>query len=212
MKNNTDLTNRRFGRLIAIQQVENDKHNHQQWKCLCDCGRTKVVLKNSLTSGRTRSCGCLYKETRTTASATHGQSKTRLFAIWASMIERCVNANGHDWKYYGGRGIKVCDEWQTFEPFSRWASDNGYSDNLTIDRIDVNGDYEPSNCRWADWQTQMNNTTRNHFIAANGEKHTLAEWSRITGISMSTILYRVKAGWKPEDIINTGKHIIRSYR
>lgn len=137
---------------------------------------------------------------------------TRLFHIWANMLQRCENANRKDYSYYGGKGIKVCEEWKAFANFSKWAHENGYEENLTIDRIDRSGDYTPSNCRWASWVAQMNNTSRNHFITANGETHTVAEWSRITGISLSTLNYRIKGGWKPEDIINTRKHIIKYAR
>lgn len=212
MKSNADIINRRYGRLTAVKQVENDKHNHRQWLCRCECGNEIVVLQNSLTSGRTRSCGCYYKETRRTSARTHGQSKTRLFHIWAEMLERCKNTNRHDYKYYGGKGVTVCEEWKVFEVFAKWAHESGYAENLSIDRIDSNGDYTPANCRWADWVTQMNNTNRNHFITANGETHTVAEWSRITGISLSTLNYRISGGWKPEDIISKSKHIIRYAR
>ena len=123
------------------------------------------------------------------------------------MVGRCENPNRKDYRYYGGKGIKVCENWKTYINFSKWAHQSGYADNLTIDRMDANGDYEPNNCRWVDWFAQMNNTTRNHFITANGETHTIAEWSRITGIGLSTIFYRIKAGWNPEDIVNTKKHM-----
>lgn len=209
MRKIQDITNNRYGRLIALERVENDKYNHPQWLCQCDCGNKTVVLKSSLVSGRTRSCGCYHKDTRHTCATTHGQSKTRLFCVWAEMRGRCKNPNRKDWKYYGGKGVRVCDEWNKFENFSKWAYENGYTNDLTIDRIDVNGDYTPMNCRWADWVTQMNNTSRNHFISANGQTHTLAEWSRITGISLSTINWRIAHGWNAEDVVNLQKHIIR---
>lgn len=190
----TDIIGNRYGRLVVVERAENDKYNHIQYKCICDCGNERVVAKASLVSNKTRSCGCYYKDTRKTCASTHGQSKTRLFHCWWSMIERCENHKYRDYKYYGGRGIKVCEEWKEFEEFAKWAYNNGYEDTLTIDRIDVNGNYEPTNCRWATRLTQANNTTRNRYIVHNGERKTISEWARITGKSQRTIYGRLKRG------------------
>lgn len=201
MKSNIAITNCRYGRLTAVKRVENDKYNHKQWLCRCACGNEIVVLQSSLISGRTRSCGCYYKDTRQTSARTHGQSKTRLFHIWTEMLARCKYQSRNDYQYYGGKGIKVCEEWQAFENFAKWAQENGYTENLTIDRIDTDGDYTPANCRWATRQTQMNNTTRNRVVTVNGVSKTLAEWSRENKIKYHTIQDRLARGWNETDAV-----------
>ena len=120
------------------------------------------------------------------------------------MKYRCNNPNCSSYADYGGRGIKVCDEWQNYIPFSEWALANGYDDSLTIDRIDVDGNYEPSNCRWATKKEQQNNLRRTTFIEYNGEKKSISEWSEIFGISKQTIAYRIKAGWDLDKVFARG--------
>lgn len=128
-----------------------------------------------------------------------GVSYTRLYQTHKSMLDRCNNPKSHIFNRYGGRGIKVCDEWaNNYEAFMEWAFANGYTDELTIDRIDVNGNYSPENCRWADKKVQLNNTRRNHFVECNGEHHTLAEWEEITKISQKTLERRINTGWDVE--------------
>lgn len=195
MRNSADITGLKFGKLTALKRVSNDKYGHAIWLCECECGNQISVLKSSLTTGRTRSCGCLFKQTRHTAAKTHGQSKTRLFGVWVNMHERCENPHRKDWRYYGGKGVKVCDEWSEFTAFAEWATRNGYSDNLTIDRVDVNGGYNPDNCRWVSWEKQMNNTTRNRRITADGKTLTLAEWAKESGIKYRTLQWRLSHGW-----------------
>ena len=132
-------------------------------------------------------------------TGTHKMSYTRIYKTWQGMKSRCSYMNDRHYKDYGGRGIKVCDGWQEFEPFYRWAMANGYSDNLTIDRIDVNGNYEPSNCRWADRKSQANNRTNNKVIEYKNERHTLSEWSEILCINYSTLAARLnKYKWSVE--------------
>ena len=123
------------------------------------------------------------------------KGKERIYEIWANMKYRCNNKNCVNFKNYGGRGIRVCEEWNAFENFYKWAIDNEYSDNLTLDRIDVNGNYEPENCRWATWEEQANNRRRNSRITYNGETHTISEWARIKNLSPRLIcerLYRLR--------------------
>ena len=132
----------------------------------------------------------------------HGMARTRLYRSWTSMRNRCNWKKDKEYKHYGGRGIKVCDEWQNnFEPFMEWALSNGYDDTLTIDRIDVNGNYEPDNCRWITRKEQNNNMTSNVRLTHNGVTHNLTEWSKITEISYSTLQGRIRRGWKTEDIL-----------
>ena len=168
-----DLTGQRFGGLTVIGFAKKSNDRQYMWKCRCDCGNEIVIRSHSLRSGNTRSCGCLQKETNIKLRQTHGMTKTRLYNIWQSMKQRCSLPSASCYKYYGGRGITVCNEWQNFEPFCEWALANGYADNLTIDRIDVNGNYEPNNCRWLTIQEQQNNTRRSHNITFNGITKTL---------------------------------------
>lgn len=198
-----DLTGKKFHRLTVIKRLENKiyKNGSQKarWLCKCECGKESIVASESLTGNHIKSCGCLKLETLKKVNTKHGGKHTRLYRTWIGIKTRCYNKNEYSYKDYGGRGIIVCDEWvNDFQAFHDWAIENGYDDNLTIDRIDVNGNYEPINCRWADKNTQMNNTTRSHYLEYNGETHTIAEWSKIKGLKYSTFFYRIKRGWSIE--------------
>lgn len=160
MPKSIDLTGQHFGRLTVLRRVEN-RGRYPCWECKCACGRTTYITTPSLRSGHTISCGCYRKEVElenlSIHRQTHGQSYSRLYRTWANMKARCENPNNHNYVYYGGRGIRVCDESKSFEPFEAWALSNGYSENLTIDRINVDGNYEPANCRWATVTEQNRN-------------------------------------------------------
>lgn len=134
----------------------------------------------------------------------HGESKTRLYNIWDNMKARCYRVSGRGYEHYGGRGIRICDEWlNSYEAFAKWARENGYSDDLSIDRIDVNGDYTPDNCRWVDVYVQANNRTDNVFLTVDGKTKTMSEWSRVTGINKKTIEERLKRGMSDEEAVKT---------
>lgn len=194
MGNFIDLTGQKFGRLTVIKRIENDSRNHARFLCQCDCGNFKNILSRSLKSGKTKSCGCLAKEVHSKSKFKYKKEKNfkRIYNIWNSMKQRCNNIKSKDYKNYGGRGIKVCDEWKNdFMSFYNWTINNGYKDDLTLDRIDVNGNYEPNNCRWVTWKEQGNNTRVNRIIEYNGKKKTLSEWAKELNINYSTLNNRI---------------------
>lgn len=201
-----DITGQRFGRLTAIEPIGKTKAGNIIWRCKCDCGNEKNVSTKFL--GRdTLSCGCLGRERRQAKLQTHGMSRTRLYNVHRTMVGRCTNPNAHEYENYGGRGIKVCNEWRDFEAFAKWALENGYAEKergkCTLDRINPNGDYEPSNCRWVTMKTQERNKRNNHLITFRGETHCMSEWAEIAGLKYVTFTHRVKAGWSMERIMST---------
>ncbi len=198
-----DLTGKKFGRLTVIKRVENDKYNHILYLCKCDCGKEKIIKGVSLKNGNTKSCGCLQKEkAKLTKNVIHGKSHDRIYIIYWGMKKRCYNKKEKNYYLYGGRGITICEEWlNSFENFYNWAINNGYKEGLTIDRINVNGNYEPNNCRWSDLFVQANNTRRNKYILFKGELRTLAEWCRILKINYNTAKSRLRYSWDIERIL-----------
>ena len=196
-----DLAGVRFGRLIAKERAES-KNGKARWFCVCDCGQTTVVTTDSLRHGYTKSCGCLYKDSRKTChtQTVHGGSYTRLYSVWQGMKYRCYNENHKQYKNYGGRGISMCDEWKNdFAEFQGWAIENGYDENAskgrcTIDRIDNDGNYSPSNCRFITALEQCKNRRTNHWVVANGEKMIVKDCARKYNIPRTTIANRDKRG------------------
>lgn len=154
-----DLTGQKFGMLTVIEYVGKNKQRNATWKCRCDCGNEKIISSTALLNNGQKSCGCQGSSASLGERSTvHGEYKTRLHRIWSHIKDRCYNKNFEKFKDYGGRGITVCDEWRnSYQAFSEWAKASGYADDLTIDRIDVNGNYEPKNCRWVDYSTQNQN-------------------------------------------------------
>lgn len=200
-----DLTGQRFGRLVVIERSANSKSGKAKWLCKCDCGNDIVVFATNLVRGLTHSCGCFNREVLSERSCTHHLSESRLYETWSGMKKRCYNANSKSFPAYGGRGIGVCNEWKDdFRTFYDWAMSNGYADDLTIDRIDVNGNYSPENCRWVDKLTQANNCRTNHYLTFNGKTQSIAEWARELGVSDSLIRQRLlKLGWSVERALTT---------
>ena len=166
----SNLKGQRFGALTVVEETsKRSKKGEVYWTCKCDCGNTtQPIMASHLKSGHTKSCGCFQKKQSKNANEKHGLSTTRIYSIWNGMKNRCYREYDIGYKNYGGRGIKICDEWlHNFEAFYEWAISNGYADNLTIDRIDTNGNYEPSNCRWATMKEQQNNKRNSKGVGIN---------------------------------------------
>lgn len=195
-----DLTGQRFGRLTVIRATEQrTSFGCVIYECLCDCGNVCLVWGNRLTTkthSRKRSCGCLYEETH----EPHGGSSTNLYMRWSKMKDRCSNPNAQNYKRYGGRGIRVCDDWQnSFATFRDWALSNGYKEELTLDRIDVNGNYCPENCRWITNGEQQRNRRNNLIVEMGGQKMSLSDWCEKLGIPYVIAYSRIHTyHWSPE--------------
>ena len=186
-----DETGNRYGRLTVIGFAGVGAEKRALWRCRCDCGRETVLPGNNLRSGNTKSCGCLNIDMSTKRivklNTKHGKTHDPLFKRWSSMLTRCENPNAINYKDYGGRGIKVCEEWHDFEVFYNWAVANGYKPKLTIDRIDSNGNYEPGNCRFANRITQAQNRRSTRFIEFNGETMCLVDWAMEYGVDPTNL-------------------------
>ena len=190
-----------------INRLYRDKNKNSKIyvNCTCICGNSKDVLLYSILGGNTKSCGCynsrLTKERNTKHSLASREKRDRLYNIWLDMRKRCYTQTSKSYVNYGGRGIKVCDEWDDYLSFRSWALNNKYNDKLSLDRINVNGNYEPDNCRWADNYTQARNKRNSHFLNYNGKCLTISEWSRELGISRGTILQRLTKGKPLKDVL-----------
>ena len=195
-----DISGQRFGRLIVIKENGTTKNGDIRWLCRCDCGNEKTITGSKLRSGHTQSCGCLQRETIRKIRTKHNMSSASLYSIWGNMKERCYRKTNNRYYRYGARGITVCDEWHDFANFSEWAFDNGYEEGLSIDRIDIDKNYEPGNCRWIPLSEQMQNRSNTHWVEYNNEKICMSEFSRRIGISLSMVYKRLKKGMSGDDI------------
>lgn len=191
-----DISGMKFGKLTALKAVGKNGKGEYLWECVCDCGNRRTVNVSNLLLGRSTSCGC--------SRSTHGMTNSSLFNVWRSMKERCINPNYPNYKNYGGRGITVCSKWlDSFEAFYQWAIHSGYEKGLQIDRTDNEKGYSPDNCRWVTALQNENNRRNNHLMTCDGETHTLAEWSRITGMPSTTIVTRLHRGKTIEEALKT---------
>lgn len=197
-----DLTGKRFGRLLVIKKDPKRPKSGTKWICQCDCGRVVSVFSRNLRRGTSTSCGCYKRDNP--SRVTHGMSGSRLYGIWSNMKTRCENPKSKAYGRYGGRGIKICDQWQDPSCFFEWAEANGYEESLTIERIDNDKGYSPENCRWASREEQGNNKSNNRTFTLGGKTQNLSQWCREFGLDYTTAHKRIFGlGWSFEKAMKT---------
>lgn len=202
-----NLVGERFGRLTVVERADS-KNCHVRWLCKCDCGKECIVHGTSLKSGNTTSCGCYKTENAKRLYSGVRQNDKRLYAIWNGIKQRCQNTNCRSYSNYGGRGIKICDEWANdYESFYNWAVRSGYQHGLQIDRIDNDGDYCESNCRFVCQKTQANNKRNVALYTINGETMSLSQWCEVYHQDYYLVRQRVvKLGWTIQDALTLPKN------
>ena len=212
MPRKKDLTGMKFGMLTVLHEAERDSRRKVTWHCRCDCGKELDVLSCYLLGGKKKCCGCSTWDILSAKNRRHGETNTRLHKTWQNMRNRCRNKNSKDYPDYGGRGIKVCDDWiNSYESFRDWAVVSGYSDGLSIDRIDVNGDYCPENCRWVTQKEQSRNTRRNIHVEKDGFSGCLLDYCVLNDLNYHTVISRLNLGWPIEEAISS-TDTIKNYR
>lgn len=196
MSKKHNLAGEIFGRLTVVESDHVDERGRTYWLCECNCSQHTqlVVREDSLLRGNTTSCGCKHRESARNRSTKHGLCGTPLHNAWKNMMQRCENPHDKQYRLYGGRGVRICENWHNFEYFKNWALDNGYEVGLTIDRRNNNEGYDPDNCRWVSQVTQQNNRRNNHRIEYCGENRTIAEWARLFNVNYKTLWNHVKQG------------------
>jgi hypothetical protein len=199
-----NLVGKTFNRFTIIKVIDEPSNGHKRCLCKCSCGTYKIVRYEALKSGSTQSCGCLRRENAVELGKgqyKHGLSATRVYRIWYGMVDRCNEPTNAEYHNYGGRGIIVCDEWLDFMNFYTWATNNGYSGKMSIERKDVNGNYEPSNCSWIPSSEQNFNKRNTHNITINGITQPMGKWAHLYGIKLQTMYKRLNAGWTGENLL-----------
>ena len=207
MKTITDITGNVYGRLTVLSFAGHSSHKRPlpQWHCECECGQSITVVGPHVKNGNTLSCGCLRKEVAKQRATSHGRKTSRTYQVWQGMKARTTNPNNGHYHVYGGRGIEVCDEW--FNSFETFLKDMGEApEGLSIDRIDNDGHYEPSNCRWATPQQQSRNHSRNVWLEANGVRKCLSDWADDLGCTSYAIQKRLERGWDEADAVTIPPH------
>lgn len=204
----TDLTGKVYGMLTVISKSENIGRN-TAWNCVCKCGKETKSLAYNLIGGKSKSCGCIRGNKLGKLAQTHGESRTRLYKLYKGIRQRCLNVNSPAYKYYGGKGIVLCDEWlNDFLKFKEWCICNQYTDEKTIDRIDPNGNYEPSNCRWVSFEKQQNNKLNSFFLTIDNNTKTIAEWAKHNGINKQTLYSKFYRLFKELNLIDSNLELI----
>lgn len=197
------LKDKRFGKLVVLEY--RIRKPFSVWLCRCDCGKEKEITAGNLSSGKTNSCGCLFKELwdKNKWTQTHGLSHTPIYNVWATMKARCSNPKSDSYKRYGGRGITVCERWNKFENFYEDMKD-GYKKGLTLDRKNNDSGYEHLNCRWVTYREQANNTRKNHWITYKGKTKTISQWAQDLGLQSRVLNLRiVRHKWNIERALTT---------
>lgn len=187
----TSMNGKCFGHWTILSYAFTSKSGHRHMNCICDCGVTKVVRLSKLVSGESKSCGCKRREKFANGAYENGK-RTRLYNSWLAMRARCMDVNNIGYKNYGGRGISVCDEWSDFRNFKKWAIENGYSDGLSLDRIDVNKGYCPLNCRWVDNIQQANNTRKNKYIYIDDSYMSISQAAKKLGVKYTNLYHSLQ--------------------
>lgn len=202
-----DIKGKKFGRLELVEYLPDGKGLFA-----CDCGKLTVKTVRSVRVGLTKSCGCYNRELTIIRNKTNSIAENKsILKCYHHMKDRCYNPNDKSYKNYGGRGIKLCDEWlNNYKEFEEWALNNGYNDSLTIDRMDVNGNYEPNNCRWVDMKTQANNKRNTYYMTLFGVCLPIQQWAELTGTNSATLKHRKDNNWTDDEVIN-GKDIFIEY-
>lgn len=202
-----DLTGQRFGRLVVTGLSHVSQRSY--WRCICDCGNPCVVCGSKLINGNTKSCGCLKKSILGTQTTTHGETRTRLYRIWQGMRRRCNDSNNPKYINYGARGIYVCEEWQRdYTTFRDWALSNGYTQELSIDRIDNDGPYSPENCRWTTNAQQSVNKQNSIVVEYHGRVQPLSIWCKELGLKYGTVWRRLAIlRWPTEKAFSTKRYL-----
>jgi hypothetical protein len=202
-----DIIGLKFGRLTVKSLVEKTKKYGKNWEiylCVCECGNEKIISRNSLFSKAVNSCGCLQRDAVREIgirNQKHGKTPKKLYRVWEGMHERCRDIKHISYPRYGGRGITVCPEWKDYTVFRDWSLKNGDKEGVSIDRIDNNRNYEPSNCRWVELSIQSHNKRSNRYININGETLTYSEWEKKLGLTRGIINSRISAGWTEEEAV-----------
>ncbi|MGK7378344.1 hypothetical protein ACSFXN_10955 [Planococcus sp. 1R117A] len=198
------LEGQKFKNFTALElSEEKSKRGTRKWRCQCICGNIRFILASELKREKgQKSCGCISRQNMREERTTHGMSKTLLYGRWVGMKARCLNPKSTNYKDYGGRGIKICEAWLKFEGFMEWSLANGYNDELSIDRINGEGNYEPENCRWTTKEVQSNNRRTSTILSYKGENLPIKLWAERTGIARGTLAARVRVGWSIEDSLS----------
>ena len=191
-----DMSGHRYGRLTVVEMSGHNKHNQRLWRCVCDCGNDAEVIGFLLRQGQTQSCGCLAKESIASVNYKHGKSKSQIWSIHHSMMDRCYLKTSHAYHRYGGRGITVCDRWHDFENF--YADMGDKPKGMSLERIDNDKGYSPENVKWASYKEQANNTRSNRILTYMGKSQNITQWAEELGIKMTTIWARLQRGWTVE--------------
>lgn len=199
-----DLTGERFGYLTAVKYA-GFINGRSGWVCKCDCGNEITAPAHDLLAGKYTSCGCKKKDRIGNLNKTHGLSKTILYKKWQGMLRRCRDTKYNEFDRYGGRGITVCDEWKTFEPFRDWAVENGFSEGLSLERKDIDGNYCPENCEWIPLSKQSWNTSQTIWVELDGEKMPLMRACEIYKMPRRMVYWRIRNGWNIKDALTTPK-------